>query len=214
MIKNSNHIVVVDYGMGNLHSVSKALQKVSGNAKISVSSDKNVLSSADRIVFPGVGAIRDCMAGIKRRSLDAVIHEAIRTKPVLAICVGMQALMDHSEENGGVECLGLLPGNVRFFRTQMSVGGLLKIPHMGWNCVYQSISHDLWKGIDQYSRFYFVHSFFVETVDRSIVSGLCNYGKQFVAAISQENLFAVQFHPEKSASSGLRLLKNFVEWDI
>ena len=100
------------------------------------------------------------------------------------------------------------------FRTQQSVGGLLKIPHMGWNCVYQSISHDLWKGIDQYSRFYFVHSFFVETVDRSIVSGLCNYGKQFVAAISQENLFAVQFHPEKSASSGLRLLKNFVEWDI
>ena len=214
MIKNSNHIVVVDYGMGNLHSVSKASQKVSGNAKISVSSDKNVLSSADRIVFPGVGAIRDCMAEIKRRSLDAVIQEAIRTKPVLAICVGMQALMDHSEENGGVECLGLLPGNVRFFRAQQSVGGLLKIPHMGWNCVYQSISHDLWKGIDQYSRFYFVHSFFVETVDRSIVSGLCNYGKQFVAAISQENLFAVQFHPEKSASAGLRLLKNFVEWDI
>ena len=198
MIKNSNHIVVVDYGMGNLHSVSKALQKVSGNAKISVSSDKNVLSSADRIVFPGVGAIRDCMAEIKRRSLDVVIQEAIRTKPVLAICVGMQALMDHSEENGGVECLGLLPGNVRLFRAEQSVGGLLKIPHMGWNCVYQSISHDLWKGIDQYSRFYFVHSFFVETVDTSIVSGLCNYGKQFVAAISQENLFAVQFHPEKS----------------
>ena len=214
MIKNSNHIVVVDYGMGNLHSVSKALQKVSENAKISVSSDKNVLSSADRIVFPGVGAIRDCMAEIQRRSLDAVIQEAIRTKPVLAICVGMQALMDHSEENGGVECLGLLPGNVRLFRAQQSVGGLLKIPHMGWNCVYQSISHDLWKGIDQYSRFYFVHSFFVETVDRSIISGLCNYGKQFVAAISQENLFAVQFHPEKSANSGLRLLKNFVEWDI
>ena len=214
MITNSNHIVVVDYGMGNLHSVSKALQKVSGNAKISVSSDRNVLSSADRIVFPGVGAIRDCMAEIKRRSLDIVIQEAIRTKPVLAICVGMQALMDHSEENGGVECLGLFPGNVRLFRAEPSVGGLLKIPHMGWNCVYQSISHDLWKGIDQHSRFYFVHSFFVETVDTSIVSGLCNYGKQFVAAISQENLFAVQFHPEKSASSGLRLLKNFVEWDI
>ena len=134
MIKNSNHIVVVDYGMGNLHSVSKALQKVSGNAKISVSSDKNVLSSADRIVFPGVGAIRDCMAEIKRRSLDVVIQEAIRTKPVLAICVGMQALMDHSEENGGVECLGLLPGNVRLFRAEQSVGGILKIPHMGWNC--------------------------------------------------------------------------------
>ena len=214
MAKSSNHIAVVDYGMGNLHSVSKALQKVSEGAKISVSGDKKVLSSADRIVFPGVGAIRDCMAEIKRRSLDVLIEEAIRTKPVLAICVGMQALVDHSEENGGVDCLGLLPGKVRLFKPEQTVGHLLKVPHMGWNHVHQSCPHHLWKGIQQQCRFYFVHSYFVEISDPSLVSGLCHYGNQFVAAISQENLFAVQFHPEKSANSGLRLLKNFVSWDI
>ena len=214
MARSSNHIAVLDYGMGNLHSVSKALQKVSEGARISVSADKQVLDSADRIVFPGVGAIRDCMAEIKRRSLDVAIEKAIRTKPVLAICVGMQALMDHSEENGGVDCLRLLPGNVRLFRAEQSVGYSLKVPHMGWNCVHQSRSHRLWDGIEQHSRFYFVHSYFVETSDTSLISGQCHYGNHFVAAIGKENLFAVQFHPEKSASSGLRLLKNFVAWDI
>ena len=214
MARSSNHIAVLDYGMGNLHSVSKALQKVSEGARISVSADKQVLDSADRIVFPGVGAIRDCMAEIKRRSLDVAIEKAIRTKPVLAICVGMQALMDHSEENGGVDCLRLLPGNVRLFRAEQSVGYSLKVPHMGWNCVHQCRSHRLWDGIEQHSRFYFVHSYFVETSDASLISGQCHYGNHFVAAIGKENLFAVQFHPEKSANSGLRLLKNFVAWDI
>jgi glutamine amidotransferase len=133
---------------------------------------------------------------------------------VLAICVGMQALMQTSEENDGVDCLGLLPGRVKLFSSKQPDGGVLKVPHMGWNRVEQTTQHPLWANIEQASRFYFVHSFYVDAGDHSQVAGACNYGLPFAAAIADENLFAVQFHPEKSATAGLQLLQNFVGWNI
>ena len=214
MTKMSNHIVVLDYGMGNLHSVEKALHSVSPRDKVSVGADLKLISSADRIVFPGVGAMRDCMAEIKRLGLDTAVTDAIRSKPVLAICVGMQALMIHSDENGGVDCLGLLPGEVKLFDSESSNGGSVKVPHMGWNSVIQTQSHAMWEGIDQGTRFYFVHSYFVKTEESALIAASCRHGCEFTAAISRENVFGVQFHPEKSANAGLRLLKNFVDWKV
>ena len=214
MSQSAPNIAVIDYGMGNLHSVGKALERVCPMAKISVSADAATIAAADRVVFPGVGAIRDCMAEIQRLGLDAVIADAIRQKPVLAICIGMQALMQTSEENDGVNCLGLLPGRVKLFASKQPDGGVLKVPHMGWNTVEQTTQHPLWTDIEQASRFYFVHSFYVDAGDDSQVVGACNYGIRFTAAIADENLFAVQFHPEKSAAVGLQLLQNFVGWKI
>ena len=214
MSQSAPNIAVIDYGMGNLHSVGKALERVCPAAKISVSADAATIAAADRVVFPGVGAIRDCMAEIQRLGLDAVVADAIRQKPVLAICVGMQALMQTSEENDGVDCLGLLPGRVKLFASKQPDGGVLKVPHMGWNRVEQTTQHPLWANIEQASRFYFVHSFYVDAGDHSQVAGACNYGLPFAAAIADENLFAVQFHPEKSATAGLQLLQNFVGWNI
>jgi glutamine amidotransferase len=214
MSQAAPNIAVIDYGMGNLHSVGKALERVSPTAKISVSADAATIAAADRVVFPGVGAIRDCMAEIQRLGLDAVVADAIRQKPVLAICVGMQALMQTSEENDGVDCLGLLPGRVKLFSSKQPDGGVLKVPHMGWNRVEQTTQHPLWANIEQASRFYFVHSFYVDAGDHSQVAGACNYGLPVAAAIADENLFAVQFHPEKSATAGLQLLQNFVGWNI
>ena len=214
MSQAAPNIAVIDYGMGNLHSVGKALERVCPTAKISVSADAATIAAADRVVFPGVGAIRDCMAEIQRLGLDAVVADAIRQKPVLAICVGMQALMQTSEENDGVDCIGLLPGRVKLFSSKQPDGGVLKVPHMGWNRVEQTTQHPLWANIEQASRFYFVHSFYVDAGDHSQVAGACNYGLPFAAAIAAENLFAVQFHPEKSATAGLQLLQNFVGWNI
>ena len=212
-----SHIAVIDYGMGNLHSVGKALEHVCPGAKISITSDPALVEEADRVVFPGVGAIRDCMGEIQRLNVGDVVSNAMKKKPVLAICVGMQALMEHSEENGGVDCLGLLPGRVKFFgdNLQDKQGGKLKVPHMGWNNVHQTIDHPLWQGIEQDSRFYFVHSYFVDGHNNANVSGTCDYGTSasgFAAALSHNNLFAVQFHPEKSADAGLQLLRNFCNW--
>ena len=155
MSQSAPNIAVIDYGMGNLHSVGKALERVCPAAKISVSADAATIAAADRVVFPGVGAIRDCMAEIQRLGLDAVVADAIRQKPVLAICVGMQALMQTSEENDGVDCLGLLPGRVKLFASKQPDGGVLKVPHMGWNRVEQTTQHPLWANIEQASRFYF-----------------------------------------------------------
>ena len=210
-----NRIAVLDYGMGNLHSAAKALEHVAPNSHVVVTSDPMEVDRADRVVFPGVGAIRDCMAEIRRLGFDQAVTKAINEKPVLAICVGMQALLSHSEENGGVDCLDLLPGNVRYFGDNLVAedGERLKVPHMGWNCVEQCIDHPLWQGIEQGSRFYFVHSFYADVVDQSLVAGRCDYGKNFAAALSKDSLFAVQFHPEKSHTAGLRLLSNFVQWD-
>ncbi len=209
-----DHIAVIDYGMGNLHSVAKALEHVAPSALVSVTSDPQVVENADRVVFPGVGAIRDCMHEIQRLNIGEVVKKAIQTKPVLAICVGMQALMESSEENSGINCLNIMPGQVKYFGDNLvdSQGNKLKVPHMGWNNVNQSQDHALWHNIDQDSRFYFVHSYYVEAVNNPNVFATCDYGIQFAASVQQGNLFAVQFHPEKSADAGLQLLSNFCQW--
>ena len=211
----SQCIAVVDYGMGNLHSVAKALAHVAPDADVRVSADPAVLGSADRVVFPGVGAIRDCMGEIRRRALEPALHAAAASgRPLLAICVGLQALMDHSEENGGVDCLGILPGRVRRFPDDMQDedGNALKVPHMGWSRVVQQ-PHPLWEGIPDGERFYFVHSYYVAPSVRDQLAGSCEYGLEFAAALTRDALFAVQFHPEKSHTAGLRLLRNFCHWD-
>lgn len=208
-------VAVIDYGMGNLHSVASALHHVAPEQTVVVTADPAVVATADRVIFPGVGAIRDCMAEIKRLGFDKLLREQIATgKPVLAICVGLQALMDHSEENGGVDCIGILPGNVRFFGEyhKDANGDALKVPHMGWNHVHHN-DHPLWANIAQDSRFYFVHSFYVMAEDARLVAATCDYGVQFHAVLSHDNLFAVQFHPEKSHTAGLQLLKNFLAWN-
>ncbi len=214
-VKKKSVIAVIDYGMGNLHSVASALNHVALDQQVVVTSDPAIVANADRVIFPGVGAIRDCMAEIKRLGFDKLLREQITTgKPVLAICVGMQALMDHSEENGGVDCIGVLRGKVRFFgeNHQDTAENHLKVPHMGWNQVHHS-DHPLWAGIEQDARFYFVHSFYILADDANQVAATCDYGLPFHAALAQGNLFAVQFHPEKSHTAGLQLLKNFLQWD-
>jgi glutamine amidotransferase len=212
------HLAVIDYGMGNLHSVAKALEHVGKRAgialQISVTSDPEVLRTADRLVFPGVGAMRDCMAEIRRLCIDEILREQVKLKPVLAICVGMQALMFHSEENGGVDCIGLFAGQVRRFAEQQkdSNGEQLKVPHMGWNRVRQTRAHPMWEGIGDNERFYFVHSYFVVPEAKAEMVGETDYPAPFCAALAHKNIFAVQFHPEKSQTNGLQLLQNFLTW--
>ena len=209
-------VAVIDYGMGNLHSVASALQHV-GAGEVVVTHDAELICRADRVVFPGVGAIRDCMAEIRRLKCDELLKRALTEEqvPVLAICVGMQALMDRSEENDGVDCLGVIPGEVRYFGNPLTdaAGHRLKVPHMGWNEVKQQRAHPLWAGIPDLSRFYFVHSYYVHAVDRGLLAGSVEYGVSADAALARDNLFAVQFHPEKSAKAGLQLLKNFLDWN-
>jgi glutamine amidotransferase len=212
----SGIVAVIDYGMGNLHSVASALEHV-GADKVLVTHDAEVIREADRVVFPGVGAIRDCMAEIRRLKCDQLLVDALTAqhKPVLAICVGMQALMSHSEENGGTPCLDIVPGEVRYFGSPLldDQGQRLKVPHMGWNEVRQVMAHPLWQGIPDMSRFYFVHSYYVDALDRALLAGAVQYGVSADAALARDNLFAVQFHPEKSSAVGLHLLRNFLEWN-
>lgn len=215
MNQSSQHVAVIDYGMGNLHSVASALAHADPQAHIEVSADAEVIARADRVVFPGVGAIRDCMAEIRRLGFDRMVRQAITEKPVLAVCIGMQALMDSSDENDGVECLGILPGKVHFFGEDLrdELGHRLKVPHMGWSCVEQTFDHPMWEKIDSASRFYFVHSYYVEALERERVAGICEYSRTFDAAVASKNLFATQFHPEKSHTVGLQLLSNFLSWN-
>ena len=212
----SGVVAVIDYGMGNLHSVASALEHV-GADKVVVTHDAEQIRAADRVVFPGVGAMRDCMAEIRRLKCDQLLADALveQHKPVLAICVGMQALLSHSQENGGVDCLNLVPGEVRYFGSPLkdADGQRLKVPHMGWNEVRQVRDHPLWVGIEDRTRFYFVHSYYVDALDRDLVTGALEYGVRADAALARDNLFAVQFHPEKSHTAGLQLLKNFLEWN-
>ena len=212
----SGVVAVIDYGMGNLHSVASALEHV-GADEVLVTHDADLIRRADRVVFPGVGAIRDCMAEIRRLKCDELLLDVLQEqhKPVLAICVGMQALMTHSQENEGVDCLDIIPGEVRFFGSPLldTEGRRLKVPHMGWNEVQQVGRHPLWADIEDNSRFYFVHSFYVDAQDRGILAGRVQYGVAVDAALASDNLFAVQFHPEKSHTAGLQLLRNFLEWN-
>ncbi len=209
------HVAVIDYGMGNLHSVAKALEHVGRGIKVSITADPAILRAADRLVFPGVGAMRDCMGEIKRLCIDEILREQVKLKPVLAICVGMQALMQSSDENGGVACIGLFAGKVQRFADclQDASGQALKVPHMGWNRVRQSRPHDMWKGIADNDRFYFVHSYFAVPDAPADTVGSADYPAPFCAAMSRKNIFAVQFHPEKSQRNGLLLLENFLSWD-
>ncbi len=210
-----NRVAVIDYGMGNLHSVAKAIEYVGENLQLSVTADEKVIMAADRIVFPGVGAMRDCMGEIRRLGIDDMLRRLVEDRPILGICVGMQALLDHSEENNGVDCIGLFRGNVKRFPADMTDGNgdRLKVPHMGWNGVRQSQPHIMWKNIPDNSRFYFVHSYYVSPENANEVMGESTYPTPFTAALSRNNVFAVQFHPEKSQTVGLQLYKNFLEWD-
>ncbi len=210
-------IAVIDYGMGNLRSVAKALEHVAApGTRIDVTSDPERVYRADRVVFPGQGAARDCMRELQSRGLDEVVLECSRQKPFLGICMGMQVLMEFSEENAGTDCLGIYSGKVLYFGDDLtdSVSGLrLKIPHMGWNQIHQAQPHPLWKDIDQDSRFYFVHSYYVQPDDTGLIAGETHYGRVFTSVIARDNVFAIQAHPEKSAAAGLQLLSNFSRWN-
>ncbi len=211
-----NSVAVIDYGMGNLHSVAKALEHVQPGIEVRVTADPQQILSADRVILPGVGAIRDCMGEIRRLGVDRVVKQVIDSgKPFLAICVGIQSLMAHSEENGGVDCLDHFPGNALFFGTDLTDanGDRLKVPHMGWNRVSQTQPHPLWAGIEDGVRFYFVHSYYIKSAQPDLVAGRCEYGVEFDIALAKDNVFAVQFHPEKSHKPGLQLLSNFLNWD-
>jgi len=199
-------IAVVDYGMGNIRSVSKALERVAPRAEVLVTSDANAIRNAERVVVPGQGAMPDCMRQLAASGAREAVVEAAGAKPFLGVCIGLQMLFERGEE-GDTPGLGLLPGRV----PRLKVSGL-KIPHMGWNEVAQSRSHPLWADIADRSRFYFVHSYYPAPADGALVAGTCDYGAPFTCAVARDNIFAVQFHPEKSQSAGLQLLSNFVSW--
>ncbi len=210
-------VAVIDYGMGNLRSVAKALEHVASvGTTVEVTASPERILQAERVVFPGQGAARDCMAELTHRGLVGVVNEAVRSKPFLGICMGLQVLLESSEENGGTTGLGILPGRVRRFPDGMvdpRSGDALKIPHMGWNQAHQTKAHPMWQGISQDSRFYFVHSYYVAPTEPEQIAGVTRYGTDFVCAMARGNVFAVQFHPEKSAAAGLALLANFLRWD-
>jgi len=207
-------IAVVDYGMGNLRSVSKALEYVAPGASVNVTSDPALVTGADRVVFPGQGAMPDCMRELDARGLRPAVIEASRSRPFLGICIGLQMLFEKSEE-GATPGLGILAGEVRRFPHGLAGadGARLKVPHMGWNGVVETLDHPLWRDIPSGERFYFVHSYFAAPRERAVVSGEADYGLTFCCAIARENIFAVQFHPEKSHTAGLQLLNNFVHWN-
>ena len=210
-----NSLAIIDYGMGNLHSIAKAVEHVATDTRIRISAEPAAILEADRVIFPGVGAIRHCMEELQRTGLDAVVREVAASRPLLGVCLGMQALLEHSEENDGTDCLGLIPGRVTRFANDMPdplTGAALKVPHMGWNAVHQA-DHPMWHGIAQDERFYFVHSYYVTPMRAEDQAGVCRYGIDFTSAVAHANLFAVQFHPEKSQHAGLQLLANFLQWD-
>lgn len=207
-------VAIIDYGMGNLHSIAKAVQHADSRVAVAVTDDRDTILRADRVVFPGVGAIRDCMEALTARGLVPVLQEAAASRPFLGICLGMQALLDESEENNGIACLGLIPGRVLRFAEGLvdGLGHPLKIPHMGWNQVEPSAEHPLWHGIEPGSSFYFVHSYYAEPAAAADIAATTDYPGAFASALAHGNIFAVQFHPEKSQAAGLRLLANFLNW--
>jgi glutamine amidotransferase len=210
-----NKIVVVDYGMGNVRSVAQAFRAVAPEAQIVISGDIADIRSADRLVLPGQGAMPDCMGCLRESGLQEALLQAAREKPLFGVCVGEQMLFDVSAE-GNTPCLGLLPGKVVRFDLSGQLqedGSRYKVPQMGWNRVRQSQGHPLWNGIADDSHFYFVHSYYVQPEQAQDVVGTTEYGQVFTSAVARENIFATQFHPEKSAAAGLQLYKNFVHWN-
>jgi glutamine amidotransferase len=209
-------IAVIDYGMGNLKSVSKAIEHVAPNQSVIVTSDPDEIRAAERVVFPGQGAMPECMQELEARGLRDAVIDAAKTKPFLGICIGLQMLFEQSEE-GEVDGLALFQGNVKKFALENQLdeaGGKLKVPHMGWNHVHQhGHPHVMWKDIADGERFYFVHSYYVQPEKDDCVVGFGEYPNRFVCAVARGNIFAVQFHPEKSAQAGLQLLSNFVNWN-
>jgi glutamine amidotransferase len=207
-------IAIVDYGMGNLRSVSKALEHVAPGVSIAVTDDPELVRQAGRVVVPGQGAMPDCLHELDARGLREAVRDAAMNKPFLGICIGLQMLLESSEE-GNVSGLGIIPGKVVRFPSTMTEDGdgqKLKVPHMGWNQVHQTSTHPLWKGISQDARFYFVHSYYVAVSSPAPVAAYSRYPFPFTCAVAKDNIFAVQFHPEKSQEAGLTLLKNFVQW--
>ncbi|MBW8077518.1 MAG: imidazole glycerol phosphate synthase subunit HisH [Gallionella sp.] len=208
-------VAIVDYGMGNLRSVEQAVRKVAPDAEVVVTDDAGVIATAARVVFPGQGAMPDCMRELDARDLRGAVMQAARSKPFLGICIGLQMLFEHSEE-GDVAGLGLLPGKVLRFAGGLhdAQGNRLKVPHMGWNRVkHVAPAHALWDGIEQDARFYYVHSYYVQPEQTNLIQATSDYPQPFVCAVARDNLFAVQFHPEKSHAAGLRLLQNFTRWN-
>ena len=205
-------IAIIDYGMGNVHSVRKALNKVlDKNSTVKITNSLNDLSDCSHIVFPGQGAASECMINIDK-NLDIVeFKKIISQKPFLGICMGLQVLMTHSEENEGSNCLNILDGKVLSIERKMNSN--LKVPHMGWNKVKQENKHPLWGNIPNGAFFYFVHSYFVKPLDKSNILSTTNYDLDFASALYKDNIAAVQFHPEKSSKMGLRLLENFINWN-
>jgi glutamine amidotransferase len=207
-------IVVVD-GMGNLRSVAQALRAVAPEANVIVSSDPADIDSADRVVLPGQGAMRDCMNTLRESGLEEALRRAAATRPLLGVCVGEQMLFDISDE-GDEPGLGLFPGKVVRFQLDGKLqadGSRFKVPQMGWNRVKQVRPHKMWEGIADDAYFYFVHSYYVQPADPALVAAETDYGQPFCCAVARENIFATQFHPEKSAAAGLQLYKNFVHWN-
>ena len=220
-------IAVIDYGMGNLRSVYKALEHVAPRQRVVIAQDAAAIASADRAVFPGQGAMPDCMAHLRQAGLLDALLEFARSRPLFGVCVGEQMLFERSEEgeggqggkdreggDGGTPCLGLFEGRVvRFPAGQRDQEGrALKVPHMGWNTVRQVRPHALWQGIADEERFYFVHSYYACPTDPGLDAGRSEHGVSFTSAVARDNIFATQFHPEKSAAAGLRLYANFASW--
>lgn len=205
-------VAVIDYGMGNLRSVSKAAEHVApANTRILVTHNPDDIAAADAVIFPGQGAAKACMAALQETGMIHPVQQAAKEKPFLGICMGLQVLMSHSDENQGIKCLDVIPGNVKHF--EFEANSNLKTPHMGWNQIHQTQEHALWHNIPQDSRFYFVHSYYVQPENQDIITGLTTHGITFPSVLSHNNLFAIQAHPEKSADHGLQLFKNFLQWN-
>ena len=206
-------IAIVDYGMGNLNSVQQALLHVCDkDTKLTIATTDHEIACADKVVFPGQGAAETCMQKIKQHGLSQALLDCAREKPFLGICMGLQILMNHSEENNGTECLNIFQGDVKHFKSEVD-GNFYKIPHMGWNQVKQTQSHPLWHGIKNDTFFYFVHSYYTDPLNSADTYGTCDYGSEFSCTLAHDSIFAVQFHPEKSSTAGLSLLRNFVVWN-
>jgi len=210
-------VAVIDYGMGNLRSVCKAIEHVAPDAAVSLTGDPAIVRRAARVVFPGQGAIGGCVRAMGESGLRDALLDVIHTRPFLGICLGLQALFDYSEEDGGTPGLSIFAGEVKHFPMDRMIDGAkgqrLKVPHMGWNEVTQVGAHPLWRDIPQAARFYFVHSYYADAADPATISGSTDYGITFTSAAARDNMFAVQFHPEKSQKAGLQLLTNFMQWD-